>query len=382
MATVLLYVHVPFCPSKCHFCFKTQHIKSTQLLDKSLHGVYATKTIENVHYLSELHAGYQAIGINWGGGTPSVLSPRHIEVIGKTISRYWPIGILPFSVEMTPDTATQDVILSYKNLGCKRISLGAQTFNDETLRKMWRSHSTKDIEQSLELIRYCGITHINVDIILALPSESLADNAKTLRHIIDLNPPHITTYFYHPASGSVLYRRLASGKERLWSTTEYLDAVSLVQNMLGAAGYQHYEYFHWSKNPEQYHYTCIDHYFGHKGDTIGFGPDAHSYISGIGNLVNPHLERFLLEPKIQTSGPFDLEFAIERALGCNNGIRYEAIARTYGLSIEAVQEHSLIKKIKTLRGISISANGITMPPAEYVVAHTLGISRRFITNNI
>lgn len=195
-----LYVHIPFCPTKCSYC-------SFLTLNNSRENtkIYTNYLIEELKYYSNFvknppHTVYI------GGGTPTAINIKELEEIIKTINNYYKRP-LEFTVECgRPDTINKEVLLMLKELGVNRISINPQSMNNKTLKTIGRSHSVEDILLSYEIARKIGFESINMDLILGLPGEDLKDIKYSLENVISLDPENITIHTLALKNGSDLYK--------------------------------------------------------------------------------------------------------------------------------------------------------------------------------
>ncbi|MCP4494349.1 MAG: radical SAM protein [Gammaproteobacteria bacterium] len=377
----LLYVNIPFCPSKCHFCFKTDEIAKKNLLNTEIHDTYIKALIDSIKEVSPNYKNYTSVAINWGGGTPSILSVSQIKNLGEALKSQWNLEDIPFSVEATPETLSEEKLDAFLEIGVNRLSIGVQTFNEKTLVYLGRPHNNEDVHLAVKLARSAGLENINLDLIAMLPSETTSHSLQSVEAAINLNVPHITTHLYHPVPGTVLFSKLLKGNFNQHSTKEHIEFIGSMREKLEENGYLNYEFFHWSNDPEKYNYASLDYYFGHRGDTLGFGAGAISFIRGMGCLSHLNMPEYLENPTALVPGPYDLKYVLERALACNFGLHFQSIADTFGLDRVEVLEHPLVKSLSTVPGVSISPDRITLPPVNYFHEHTVGVSRRMANNS-
>lgn len=377
-SALYLYFHFPFCRSKCHFCFKVYEIEKRQLLNQSLYGSYCDALLECVDAHAPILARtHQAAGLAWGGGTPSLIPPSDLRRLHRRLTQYWDIEGLANTFEMTPETVSVELLELLLDCGVNRISLGAQTFNDETLRKMGRIHRAEDVHQAVKKARSVGMANFNIDLIVTLPGESLEDLERSLNEIEALQPPHLTTYFYNPTPGTVLFDQIRTGRNVGWTLAQHQDAIDLITCRLEAAGYRNYEFFHWSLDPDAYSYAGLDHYFGHQGDLFGFGAGAQSFMAPLGCQQFPEMPKFLENPSELLSGKFDFAYALERALGSRVGLVFSNLARAFGMGIEEVRHHDLVGQLRSIPGIIQTDTGLSLPPDRYFTEYARGVASRF-----
>lgn len=375
---IFLYLHFPFCRSKCHFCFKMHKIERRHLLNQDLYRSYCDALLDCIDAHSpRLAHTHSVVGLAWGGGTPSLIPPDYLRRLHDRLARHWQIQGLPNSFEMTPESVTTNLLEMLLDCGVNRISLGVQTFNNDTLRKMGRTHQAENVHQAVARAREVGVTNFNIDLITTLPGENLKDLEHSLNQILTLRPPHLTTYFYNPTPGTVLFDQIRTGHSFGWTHAQHEDAIDLITDRLQAEGYQNYEFFHWSLDPDAFSYPGLDHYFGHKGDLFGFGAGAQSFMAPLGCQQFPDLPEFLDNPVTLRAGKFDLAYALERALGARVGLSFANLARAFGLDIEDIEHHALVDQLRSIPGITQTDTGLSLASDIYFAEYARGVAKRF-----
>ncbi len=264
-----LYIHIPFCKQKCNYCdFYSRPCESTE--------EYVSALCEHIKKEAPLYKNHEITTIFIGGGTPSLLDEREIEKLCKAIKSN--LNLAPrveFSIEANPGTLTKKKLQAYINNGINRISIGLQSANEEELRTLGRIHTTKDFEKSITLAKEVGFESINVDIMYALPSQSLENLAKTIDYVSKLNPDHISAYCLKIEEGTPFYKQ----KESLDLPSEEVEYQMYMYlcSELEEKGYKQYEISNFSKPGKE----CVHNltYWLSK-EYVGFGPSAHSYFNG------------------------------------------------------------------------------------------------------
>lgn len=203
-AKVGLYVHIPFCPTRCEYCSF-----ATNVTDEAGIDAYLEKLLEEVRYTGKLAREHNTDieSIYIGGGTPTTLNASQLSELIKSISENF--GINPGEMEFTieagrPDTITADKLQAMRNLGVSRISINPQSMKDETLQRIGRDHSADDIRNSYELSGKYEYDVINADLIAGLPGENLDDFKASLDEIISLGANNITVHTLSVKKGSRL----------------------------------------------------------------------------------------------------------------------------------------------------------------------------------
>lgn len=213
--------------------------------------------------------------IYFGGGTPSLLSPKQLEKILSAV--YDKFSILPESeltMEMNPATVTPETLRDYRSLGINRASFGAQTFDDTELKRLGRKHTAAAVRETIEMLRAAGFDNTSFDLIAGLPRQTLADWERNLDEALKLAPEHISLYLLEIHQGTPLAEQIRSGRQPM--PDEDLSA-AMYETMLektAAAGYEQYEISNFSKpgfaSRHNSKYWKFDPYYS-------FGCSAHSF---------------------------------------------------------------------------------------------------------
>lgn len=190
MKTLSLYIHIPFCHSKCYYCdFLSFKKDSTDIK------AYIDNVILELSLYKEKIKDYEIDTIFIGGGTPSSIDPSYIEKILAYIHENFNVDNLrETTVEINPGTLTKEKVEIYRASKINRVSMGMQSFNEDILKSIGRIHGVSDFYTSYDLLKKVGIDNINVDLILGLPGQGEGDIVKDLKILTDLKIPHISYY--------------------------------------------------------------------------------------------------------------------------------------------------------------------------------------------
>jgi oxygen-independent coproporphyrinogen III oxidase len=253
-----VYVHVPFCEQRCYYCAFT-----VAVAPERTHDAYVKRLIREIE-LSEYN---QAPGtIFLGGGTPSLIDARFIERILAAL----PKGADEISIEVNPGTLKEDKLESYSSAGINRISLGAQSFNDEDLKNAGRLHSAADVLRDMESLRQRGFENIGIDLIAGLPGQRLEVWRHNLEWIGRLTPEHVSIYMLDVEERSAWGQRCDDIPPDDVFAAFYIEAAE----RLGSLGYRHYEISNWARPG----FECRHNLKYWTGVPYrGFGVGAHSF---------------------------------------------------------------------------------------------------------
>lgn len=279
-----LYIHIPFCIRKCAYCDFLSFAAPERAYRE-----YVDKLIEEIHGQSGNFAGYCVTTVFVGGGTPSVLPAFLIEELFAALYQCFDIAEdAEITLEANPGTLTMEKLEVYLQSGINRLSLGLQSADDQELRYLGRIHSYDDFLKSYQRARQAGFDNINVDLMSALPGQTVHSWKTTLRKVMMLRPEHISAYSLIIEEGTPFYGRYGKtiperGESALWSLPNLPDEdmdremYHLTGEIMEAQGYGRYEISNYARPG----YECR-HNMGYWNGTeyLGLGLGASSYTFG------------------------------------------------------------------------------------------------------
>ncbi|MDY3817669.1 MAG: radical SAM family heme chaperone HemW [Lachnospiraceae bacterium] len=337
-----LYLHIPFCVRKCAYCDFLSAPADAYTRKEYMNMLERQLITEAASFDGEISSVFI------GGGTPSVLEAEQLQhLLGVIRSNFQIISNAEITIEANPGTITKkkaDVIASS---GINRVSLGLQSANDEELRLLGRIHTYHDFLQSYELLRERGIRNINVDLMSALPGQTIASYEKTLHQVLSLHPEHISAYSLIIEEGTAFYEQYRedeklrdAGKEpQLLPSEESERAMyELTGALLSDYGYQRYEISNYAKPG----FACrhnIGYWTGE--EYLGIGLGASSYIKGTRFCITSDLAEYLKgdftpreEQKLSKRDRMAEFFYL--GLRMTSGVAKAEFVKRFGLSAEAV----------------------------------------------
>jgi len=271
-----IYIHTPFCASKCHYC---DFLSFATDSDESLKEDYFNAICKEIelakyefHYLTNLSIDT----IYFGGGTPTILPPSRINAILYTIKQNFKVLTnAEITVETNPNITIKS-IMGLKIGRVNRLSFGLQSTNNEKLASLNRTHTMEDFLKTFRTARELHFNNINIDLMFALPNQDINQWCDTLETVINLSPEHISAYSLTPAEGTPLFEDIKNGLVTLPDDSIDRDMYHLACEMLQEAGYNHYELSNFAKpNFESKHnVNCWK-----RKPYLGFGLGAHSFIN-------------------------------------------------------------------------------------------------------
>ena len=265
MKSLGVYIHIPFCKSKCYYCDFTSFANQQ---DKVSEYIYLLKQeIRN----SEK---YNADTIYIGGGTPSFIDDKYIKEILEELNYEKP----EITIEVNPGTVNENKLKNYFNMGVNRLSIGLQSTNNELLKEIGRVHNYSDFVNTYESARKIGFKNINIDIIIGLPNQTIDIVNETLDRVLEFAPEHISIYSLILEENTVLETLVNKSILKLPDDNLERQMYWLAKNRLEMNGYIHYEISNFAKKGyfSKHNVNCWN-----QEEYIGYGLGAHSYIGNI-----------------------------------------------------------------------------------------------------
>ncbi|MBS6720229.1 MAG: radical SAM family heme chaperone HemW [Peptoniphilus harei] len=270
---ISIYIHIPFCESRCHYCDFCSSLLNRENVEKYFS--YLEKEIKlNENFLREKIIDTVFIG----GGTPSSVDEKYMARILKILSDFEFSENPEITIESNPNSLTREKAHTYFSYGINRISIGAQSFNDEILKRIGRIHKSEDIFRAVENARAAGFKNINLDLMLALPSQKISDIEKSLEEVKKLDIPHISYYSLILEEGTRLYE--SHKKSSLAFPNESLDRkmYHYVVDELEKIDLHQYEISNFSKKCFECRHNMT---YWKLRDYISFGLSASSNIKNL-----------------------------------------------------------------------------------------------------
>ena len=290
-----LYIHIPFCKRKCKYCDFVSYSNIDNRIQKYI--FYSKKEIEDIG-ISNSNAykmGEDSLinikTIYIGGGTPSYIDSKYIkEILEKVRENYKVSEDVEITLEMNPGTIDESKLQDYKEAGINRISIGLQSTNNETLKRIGRIHTYEEFLEAFLLARKVGFENINVDLMLALPKQTIGELEEGLEKVIELNPEHISIYSLILEENTALYNEVNDGKYIMPSDEEERKMYWKTKRKLEKAGYIHYEISNFAKKgfESKHNLACWN-----QEEYIGVGAAAHSYTNNVRYSNIDDIEKYI-----------------------------------------------------------------------------------------
>ncbi len=298
MRTFALYIHIPYCQAKCPYCDFNSYAVSRWPEEEYVDALGT----ELRHYVeSSLWASGEISTIFFGGGTPSLFTPGSIADILETVRRLWSWqhqhepGVdsdVEITLEANPGTVTLDTLRGFRAAGVNRISFGVQSFQAHHLRTLGRIHGTHEAIEAVQLARHAGFTNVSIDLIFALPNQTLAEWESDLRQACALGVDHLSAYSLTYEEGTTFHLWRKHGKLRQLSEDVEVAMFTHPREILGTAGYQQYEISNYARPGFECRHNLN---YWHSGAYLGVGAGAHSYL-GRQSIVDSRESRAVSTP--------------------------------------------------------------------------------------
>lgn len=356
-----LYIHIPFCRQKCNYC----DFYSVCVSD-SLTADFTKRLITDIREQAAEYSGTRFDTMFVGGGTPSVLGSRLVEIIACTLNSFNFSAEGEISVEVNPESADLNLLRALKYTGVNRISVGAQSFDNELLKMLGRVHDRDKIYLTIDNILSAGFTNYNLDIMFGLPK--LADSSidlksafeDTIERLKEICPPHISAYSLTVNEGTSLWRNI--DKYTFFNEEEEEELYHCLCSELALMGYSHYEISNFAKEG----YECRHNLKYWTGQPyIGIGPAAHSYVNCVRYSMPNDVDEYCIGNAERTILEYisDKETAYERlifGLRTKRGVDFSELTEFYDINMlkKCIADLAKCNYINaTLQGFALTEQG-------------------------
>ena len=359
-----LYIHIPFCVQKCKYC---DFLSAPA--DDATKKRYADALCKEITGYKELTKDYELATIYFGGGTPSILDVSLTEQIPTTVRNCFDVNqAAEVTLEVNPGTASLEKLKHYKELGINRLSIGVQSAKEKELTLLGRIHTFEDAKQTVLWAREAGFTNISLDLMSALPNQSLEDYKENVEAVLALNPEHISSYSLIVEEGTPFYGQYAEGapKEPELPDEETDRAMyAYTKERLVQAGYHQYEISNYAKPGFESRHNS-SYWIGTEYLGVGLGAsslftnaryhnetDLLSYMeeAEAGQDVRREIERLVPEEQME-------EFMI-LGLRMMRGVSRAEFQKRFGTPIETVYGNAL-KKLERQGLLALGGDSISL----------------------
>ncbi len=264
-----LYLHIPFCHKACHYCdfhFSTNVALKSDLVNAICQEIKLQKDYLGNKYLKTIY---------FGGGTPSLLTAKELEQIFHTVHQNFSVETeAEITLEANPEDLTPSYLTAIKSIGINRLSIGIQSFREENLRFLNRSHSLEQATNCISSAQKIGIDNISIDLIYGIPGNDLPDLASDIQKAVDTNVSHISAYSLTIEPKTVFGQQKKKGVFKELPESIQSQNFSFTRKLLAEKGFEAYETSNFAKNER---YSQHNTGYWNQESYLGVGPSAHSF---------------------------------------------------------------------------------------------------------
>ncbi len=361
MKSISIYIHIPFCIKKCNYC---DFLSAPA--DESVQKAYLCALKEEIQSRKEKYKDYLVKTVFIGGGTPTAVDAKLLCEVLQTVKDYYTLAAeAEISMEANPGTVTKEALLLYKEAGINRLSIGLQSADNEELKLLGRIHSFEDFLHTYQMAVEAGFENINVDLMAALPGQTVNSYQNTLQKVLELTPlpKHISAYSLIIEEGTPFFALYGEERAELDRTGEAITfgegnahlpteeaerrMYELTGELLSGAGYERYEISNYSKPGASCKHNCV---YWQRGNYVGFGLGAASLVENVRFQNTDCMESYLQEKKKITQEEHltvteQMEEFMFLGLRMIEGVSKEQFQMDFGVSIESVFGESILKNI-------------------------------------
>lgn len=332
------YIHIPFCSHICYYCDFNKVFIEGQPVDD-----YVDMLIREMNLVMASHREERIETVYVGGGTPTTLTPAQLERLITGIREALHFDAGEFTFEANPnDLLTTDKLQVLHDNGVNRLSIGVQSFNDDILKRIGRTHRAADVYQAIANARKVGFENLSIDLIFRLPQQTREDFLASLHQALDLDLPHYSTYSLILERKTIFYNLMRKGRLQLPNQDTEADMYQDAIDLMATHGLAQYEISNFAKPGYQCQHNLLywrnDHYFGFGAGAFGyvgrdryhnFGP-IQQYLAPLHDHKVPVIEHHLV--------PLEEQVEEEMFLGLRTreGVSRQRFADRYHMSVEAV----------------------------------------------
>lgn len=345
-----IYVHIPFCNSKCDYCSFVSMVASDE--DKKR---YFVSLLNEIKIQSKKYRDFYSVSsIYIGGGTPSCLDHFYIRDLLSCIYKNFAVkNSAEITIEINPNSVDKNKIREYILSGINRFSVGLQSSSAKVLKAMGRTHNVFDYQKAIETIREFGVKNISTDIIVGYPGQKLTDIKESIAYLLKLNIPHISAYMLQVEEGTKLKKLVEGGSLGVPNEDTVVNMYETVCDTLKKAGYERYELSNFAKPTFESYHNKI---YWKRKDYLGLGLAAHSYIDGTRFANTENITEYVttIENKNEVPTKYSKALTVEEkkeeaimlSLRTSTGLDLEAYKAEFDENFLAKKKDTIAKLIK------------------------------------
>lgn len=283
-----VYIHIPFCTNKCHYCDFNSYVLKSQPVSDYLQAVKC-----ELSYTVEQNPASTIDTIFVGGGTPTVLTPDQMSYFLQSVQQAFPHwnSEIEFTMEANPGTVDLQKLRAMRAGGVNRISFGVQSFDEQLLCSIGRDHTVADVYRSLDYAETAGFTNISIDLMFGLPQQTIVQVEDSIYKALQLQVPHMSIYSLKIEENTLFHMRYQRNELPLPAEEDEQNMYLLIMDRLQAAGYCQYEISNFAKPGFEGRHNII---YWRNESYYGIGAGAHGYVNGTRHMntngINPYLQ--------------------------------------------------------------------------------------------
>jgi len=376
-----LYIHIPFCKTICTYCAFNTYTDRDHLID---HYVWALN--RELQVIADSRPNVPITTVFFGGGTPSLLSPKHYETLLGSIRKNF--ALLPsaeISLEANPNDIDQDYLEAIRQTGVNRVSLGMQSAQERELGLFGRRHTTETTMRAVDALRSAGFDNYSLDLIFGIPGQSLRDWEETLRTAIDLCPKHFSLYGLELKGGTKLKAQVMRGEVPEPNEDLSADMYEMADTLLREASFEQYEISNWARKGYEAQHNLQ---YWRNLPYLGVGAGAHGYAEDMRTIVlrspEKYIERlsaptgrwnFPRTPATAKARPVSREEAISETIMMGlrlvrEGINRSVFRERFGRDLVEMKS-AAVDRLTQLAMIEVSEEAIRLTPQGRFVSNAI-----------
>lgn len=281
-----LYVHIPFCASKCYYCDFNSYVSTSDVMDRYLDGIE-----QEIKLLATEMQWEPLKTVFFGGGTPTLLDAKQLDRMLSILHHNFKMADgVEISAEANPGTVNLDKLKVLKEGGVNRLSFGVQSFHDPILKKLGRLHDSLTVYQSYEKARLAGFSSINLDLMFGVPGQTIELFEDSLRRIVELAPEHISAYSLKVEEGTPFAVWQSRGKLELPPEDDEVEMYQILMRTMEANGYGMYEISNFAKPGHDCRHNQV---YWRNEPYLAAGAGAHGYVRDVRYVIQPTVPDYI-----------------------------------------------------------------------------------------
>lgn len=366
MESIGLYIHIPFCRQKCLYCDFPSWAGKEELMQ-----AYVDALTAEIRAWGKRYTNREVASVFFGGGTPTALAiPLLAQLMQAILESFRVTADAEITTEANPGTLSFEMAAALKEMGFNRLSMGVQAWQNSILRRLGRIHTIEEFLENYRAVRQAGFENVNVDLMFALPGQTMAEWQETVRRITALHPEHISAYSLIIEEGTPFYESYHARKLELVSEKLDREMYHWAVDYLAEQGYEQYEISNFAKDGRQSRHNRI---YWQAEEYLGMGLGAHSYLDGERFHNSYNLQKYIsakgdtsllkedAEPITETDALAEFMFL---GLRLTEGVSFARFRQRFGKEMDAVYGKELQELtelgllLRDESGVRLSRRGI------------------------